>query len=168
MERGGIGYCSQGADRYEVFREVVAQLPLPTSFDQDRLFDFFMERDQAGGTAIGGGIVVPHPRYPAIIRDIPAILRVYYIANRLDYHAADGQAINILLISVCPTVTEHLELVNKLVSLFRRADFRTVLLSHPTFDDLIEWVREHEIRLDSVGASTLPSLLTSATGLLPS
>ena len=111
VERGGVALRVDGDDRYEVFRAALVDLPVPASFDRVRLLDLLMAREKSGGTAIGNGIAIPHPRYPVVLPGGESVVRACYLAQPLDYHAGDGKLVDILFLMICPTVHEHLQLL---------------------------------------------------------
>ena len=144
VERGGVAFGVSGRDRREVFREVVRGLPLPASFNRDGLFDLMMAREKAGGTAIGGGIAIPHPRYPVVLADQRSLVRVCYLEHPLDFHAADGRLVHTLFVMVCSTVHEHLQLLARLAGVLRSPDFQQLLQSRADPVRLVSAVRAEE------------------------
>jgi PTS system nitrogen regulatory IIA component len=145
LERGGVSLRVAGSDRYEVFREVVCSLPLPDSFDRDGLLDLLMAREKSGGTAIGNGIAIPHPRYPVVVPGNLSIIRTCYLEQALDYHAADGKPVDILFVMICPTVHEHLQLLARLACVLKSPEFRKLLESRPDQTRLVSAVRAAEV-----------------------
>lgn len=144
MERGGVGLRIAGGDRYEVFRAAVADLPLPESFDRDSLLDLLMAREKSGGTAIGNGIAIPHPRYPVVLPGGTAVIRACYLEHPLDYHASDGKPVDTLFLMICPTVHEHLQLLARLACVLKSSDFVNLLHSRPDKTRLVSAVRAEE------------------------
>lgn len=144
LQRGGVALRVGGNDRYEVFREVVDDVPVPESFDRDLLLDLLMAREKSGGTAIGYGIAIPHPRYPVVLPGSGSLVRTCYLRHPLDYHAADGKLVDTLFLMVCPTVHEHLQLLARLACVLQSADFRNLLASRPDQIRLISAVRAAE------------------------
>lgn len=144
VERGGVALRVGGGDRYEVFRAAITGLPLPASFDRDNLLDLLMAREKAGGTAIGNGIAIPHPRYPVVLPGGESAVRVCYLEQPLDYHAGDGKQVDTLFLMICPTVHEHLQLLARLTCVLRSNDFRRLLQSHPDKTRLVSAVTAEE------------------------
>lgn len=146
MQRGGVALRVGGYDRYEVFRTAIADLPVPTSFDRDNLLDLLVARERSGGTAIGNGIAIPHPRYPVVLPGVESVVRVCYLEQSLDYHAGDGKLVDTLFLMICPTVHEHLQLLARLAYVLKSDDFRKLLRSHPDSTRLVSAVRGEEER----------------------
>ncbi len=144
LQRGGVGLRVGGDDRYEVFRAAIGDLPLPASFDRDHLLDLLMAREMSGGTAIGGGIAIPHPRYPVVLPGGESAIRACYLEQPLDYRASDGKPIDTLFLMICPTVHEHLQLLARLACVLKSNDFRKLLQSRPDKTRLVSAVRAEE------------------------
>jgi nitrogen PTS system EIIA component len=144
LQRGGLSLRVGGNDRYEVFREVIDNLPVPESFDRESLLDLLMAREKAGGTAVGGGIAIPHPRYPVVLPGSGSLVHACYLEHSLDYHAADGKPVDTLFLMICPTVHEHLQLLARLASVLHSSDFRHLLASRPDLTRLISAIRAAE------------------------
>jgi nitrogen PTS system EIIA component len=144
IERGGVAQRVQGGDRCEVFREAVAHMPVSDSFDRENLLELMMAREKTGGTAVGDGIAIPHPRYPIVLPCGTSVVRVCYLDHPLDFHAPDGILIHTLFVMVSPTVHEHLQLLARLASVLRRDNFRKLLSERPDKTRLISAVRAEE------------------------
>jgi len=153
LQRGGVSLRVGGNDRYEVFREAINDLPLPETFDREMLLDLLMAREKSGGTAIGHGIAIPHPRYPVVLPGCGSLVRACYLAHPLDYHAADGQPVDTLFLIICPTVHEHLQLLARLACVLQSSDFRNLLAARPDQTRLISAIRAAEAAFaDEAGA----------------
>lgn len=144
LERGGVGMRVSGSDRYEVFRNAVSGFPQELRLDHELLLDLLIAREKAGGTAVGGGIAIPHPRYPVVVAGNASLVRVCYLAEPLAYTAGDGQSIDTLFLMICPTVHEHLQLLARLSSVLHSNDFRTLLHSKPDKTRLLSALRAAE------------------------
>jgi PTS system nitrogen regulatory IIA component len=144
VERGGVALRVAGEDRYEVYRAVIGDLPVPDSFERDTLLDLLMAREKAGGTAIGQGIAIPHPRYPVVLPGCKSFVRVCYLEHPLDYGAADGVRVDTLFLMISPTVHEHLQLLARLACVLKSDDFRKLLRSRPDRTRLVAAVRAEE------------------------
>lgn len=144
LNRGGVAMRVSGNDRYEVFRAAIADLPLPGSFDRDNLLDLLMAREKSGGAAIGHGIAIPHPRYPVVLPGGESVVRLCYLAEPLEYRAADGKPVNTLFLMICPTVHEHLQLLARLACVLKSEDFRKLLESRPDQTRVVSAVRAAE------------------------
>jgi len=144
LERGGVASRVDGNNRYEIFREAINHLPVPESFDRDALLELLMAREKSGGTAIGGGIAIPHPRYPFLLPGSGSLVRACYLGEPLDYHAADGKPVDTLFLMISPTAHEHLQLLARLACILQSTDFRNSLASRPDQVRLVSAIRAAE------------------------
>lgn len=144
LERGGVAPRVSGQDRYEVFRAAIRDLPMPATFDRENLLDLLIARDKSGGTAIGNGIAIPHPRYPFVLPGGESVVRACYLEEPLDYLAGDGQLVNTWFLMICPTVHEHLQLLARLACVLKSEAVVTLLQSHPDKAQLVSAIRAEE------------------------
>lgn len=148
LDRGGVGMQIVGNDRYEVLRSSIADLPIAPGLDRGTLLELLMAREKSGGSGIGHGIAIPHPRYPIVLPFRESVARVCYLECALEYPSVDGRPVDTLFLTICPTVHEHLELLARLASVLRGADFRTLLASRPDKTRLLSAVRAAERTFD--------------------
>ncbi|MBM4001178.1 MAG: helix-turn-helix domain-containing protein [Planctomycetes bacterium] len=144
IERGGLAACVAGGDRYEVFRAAIADWPLPEPCSRHELLDLFLAREKSGGTAIGYGIAVPHPRYPVVLPGSPSMMRVCFLERPLPMGGRDGQPVDALFLTISPTVHEHLQLLARLACVVKSDAFRSFLKSRPDHGRIVEEVRRVE------------------------
>jgi len=137
LERGGLLPCVAGTTRSEALEHAIAGLPLPKSFDRESLLRLLLVRENVGGTAISGGIAIPHPRYPVVLPEVGTLVRACYLQHPLDYRAADGRFVDTLFLMICPTVHAHLQVLAKLACVVHSRGFREVLDSRPDQAQLI-------------------------------
>ncbi len=78
----------------------------------------FIRREQLGSTAIGGGYAVPHVKHPAIDKLVGA---VSYSPNGIDFHALDGELVNMVILLVSPPNQpgDHLRALERISRFFR-------------------------------------------------
>ena len=144
LAAGGVALNVPGEDRTTALREAIKGMTLPASLSSETLLALLSAREEAGGTAVGGGIAIPHARFPVIAAGSKPILRVCYLQTAWETAAADGQPIDTLFILVCPTVHEHLQLLARLTCVLQSSDFRKLLSSHPGETRLVSAVRAEE------------------------
>ncbi len=146
LQRGGVGNQVSGNDRYEVFRNAISGLPSNLGLDHELLLDAFIAREKSGGTAVGGGIAIPHPRYPVVYPGCASILRVCYLARSLSFEIAGNQPIDTLFMMICPTVYEHQQMLSRLTRIIQTEAFRDLLSTRPNQPTLMAVIRTAEER----------------------
>jgi PTS system nitrogen regulatory IIA component len=144
IERGGVAPRISAGNREEVYRAAVDGMPLPEGFDREGLLQLFLVRERLGGTAIGEGLAVPHPRCPIVLPGQAAMVYVCFLDQPLDFNAADGQPVDTLFFAICPTVHDHLQLLARLAAVLRCDAFRRVLATRPDHERLVAAARAAE------------------------
>jgi len=114
LDRGGVFHNVKGADRETVLGNVVALLPLPGDFDRDFLYQVLVSRETLGSTAIGQGIALPHPRYPAVLPVSAPSITLCFLDQPIPYGAPDSQLVHTLFLLISPAVRVHLQLLGRL------------------------------------------------------
>ncbi|GIW55623.1 MAG: MerR family transcriptional regulator [Nitrospiraceae bacterium] len=144
IERGGVARCTEGNDRCSVFRDAIGRLPFPETFDRDNLLELLMAREKLGGTAVGNGIAIPHPRYPIVLPGSESVVQVCFLKEPIDFRAGDGVPVDTLFLMICPTVHVHLQLLARLACVLQSETFRGQLRSRPDKAQLVAAVRKAE------------------------
>jgi PTS system nitrogen regulatory IIA component len=121
---GGVHHGVPGRTREEVLREALARLPLPEGSDAEDLLAVLLARETSFSTAIGDGIAIPHVRMPIVLDVDEAIVSLSFLAEPVEFGAADGNPVRVLFTMVTPTVHGHLHLLAALAFLLRDEAFR--------------------------------------------
>jgi PTS system nitrogen regulatory IIA component len=148
LERGGIAYGVRAPHKRAVLRAIVEDLPLPEGFDRDILWQLFLAREALGSTALEGGIAIPHPRRPIVLDVEQSLVRLCFLAEPLDFQAADGKPVDTLFAMVAPTVHEHLKLLARLASVLKDQGVRRVLSDRAPPADIFAALAKAERALD--------------------
>ena len=137
MERGGINYGIPGQRREEVL-EAVTKLPgIPASVDRKLLYQLLVAREALASTGVGNGIAIPHPRDPVVVHTEEPLVLLAFLERPVDFHAPDGQPVQVLFVLLSPSVRQHLQVFARLAfalhdetlkKLLRRAAPREAIL----------------------------------------
>jgi len=65
-------------------------------------------------TGIGGGIAVPHPRDPLVVRVKEPVVLVSFLEDPVDFRAVDGAPVRVLFTILSPSVRVHLQILSRL------------------------------------------------------
>jgi PTS system nitrogen regulatory IIA component len=144
LEAGGVVNGVRGEDREAVLRAIIAALPVPAGCDRDFLIDILLARENAGSTSIGGGLAVPHPRYPIVLPVERPSITVCYLEKPIPYGAADGEPVHTLLVMLCPTVRHHLHLLARLSAALQEPAFAAALRRKAPAAEIIAQARHLE------------------------
>jgi PTS system nitrogen regulatory IIA component len=136
LKTGGVYYRIAGKTAPEVFRNLVRQLDLPDQVDRDFLCQSLLQRESLQSTGVGDGIALPHVRNPAILEIKTPGIALCFLENPIEFHALDGQPVDILFILLAPTVRIHLHLLSRLSFVLRDTAFKKLLHDNPGRDEL--------------------------------
>lgn len=114
LSAGGIFYDVPGTDAPSLLTNVVARLPLPEGYDREGLTELFVAREAVASTGIGGGIAIPHPRYPVIVPGLPPSVTLCFTQQPVPFGALDGQPVTALFVTLTPNPRIHLHLLARL------------------------------------------------------
>ena len=144
LKAGGVHHGVPGATREEVLREAIGRLPLPEETDTEDLLAVLLAREETHSTAIGNGIAIPHVRMPIVLDVDEAIVGLSFLAEPVDFGAADGEPVRVLFTMVTPTVHGHLHLLAALAFLLRDEAFRAAVTSAAPAETLLARAAEVE------------------------
>jgi mannitol/fructose-specific phosphotransferase system IIA component (Ntr-type) len=106
------------------------------------LLDLIERREALIPSAIGKAVALPAARSLCVAESRLVIGRS---RRGIEWQAADGQAVNLVVLSLAPAecpVAAHLDAVSRLASLFRLQRNRTLVLEAETFDGVTVVLRE--------------------------
>jgi PTS system nitrogen regulatory IIA component len=155
LEAGGVYYGVPGSDKRAVL-EALARLPLPTGPDRALIAQIILAREEAGTTAIGGGIAIPHVRMPLVVRTQQPAVALCFLEKPVDFQAPDGKPVDTLFVLLSTSVRIHLYLLSKLAYLLHDAAFRAVLAKKAPAAELLAAVRTAEAPLRAEAAREQP------------
>jgi PTS system nitrogen regulatory IIA component len=148
LATGGIIHDLEGVDREAVLRALVAAMPLPDEADRDFLLEVLLSRETLGSTGIGGGLAIPHPRYPVVLPVPRPAIALCFLARPIPYGAADGQPVHTLFALISPTVKAHLRLLARLAFALRDPGFLAAVQQKAPAEVILREARRLESTLD--------------------
>jgi nitrogen PTS system EIIA component len=154
LRNGGVAYNLMATSKESALRAVVESLSLPPDFDRESLLQLLMAREHLGSTAMGDGIAIPHPRHPVILPTPGPSLTICFLAQPIDYGAANRGTVHTLFVVVSPTIRIHLQILACLGRALGDEPFRALLLRHGTRDELLSALERVE---QACGEADLPA-----------
>jgi PTS system nitrogen regulatory IIA component len=146
IERGGICYRVGGSTRHEVLKEIVALMKMPLGIGREYMLKRLLAREILASTGIGGGIAIPHLRYP-----LPEVRRpmvtLALLENPVDWEAVDGKPVRVVFVPCCPTVRSHLHILRRIAFASRDAAWVAMLQAGAKHSEILEVLRSLERRL---------------------
>jgi PTS system nitrogen regulatory IIA component len=136
IERGGIHFGVSGGTPGEVL-EAVTHLPgIPDGVDRLLLRELLVGREALTSTGIGGGIAIPHPRDPLVVRVQEPIVLACFLEHPVDFRAVDGAPVRVLFTLLSPSIRSHLQILAQLTYALHDAALLK-LLEQPAAADAI-------------------------------
>ena len=112
--------------------ECVAQLFAEQSgLLQTEVFDYLIERERLGSTALGQGVAMPHGRHASVPAATGAFVR---LKTPIEFDAPDNKPVSLVFVLLVPeaATSEHLQLLGHLAGLFYEKSVREALHSCQT------------------------------------
>ena len=152
LELGGIITDLAGSGKQEILKQVVERMRLPEGFDRSILAQLLLARESAGSTGVGGGIAIPHPRYPVVLPVGRPTLTLCYVNQPVQFGAADQQPVDTLFVLVSPTIRAHLRMLARIACVLRDEPFRAALKRRAPADEILREARRAEAAFDRTSA----------------
>ena len=137
IKKGGVFYGVEGSTPDKIFKSVTEQMDLPVKSDADVIYNALCAREAIMTTAVGNGIALPHARTQVIKNEEDQRVCVVYLKEPIDMKAPDNIKVFVMFIILTQNPQTHLQTLSSLVSLFKNAEFRKLLESHASEEDLL-------------------------------
>ncbi len=120
----------------QLFRQVAQVAAQHTSISERSILNALIERERLGSTAIGGGISIPHARFPELIQPVGYFIRP---AQPIDMDSVDDKPIVIVFVLLAPdnADSEHLKLLGRIARIVRNDTNKDILKSARNPDDIM-------------------------------
>jgi PTS system nitrogen regulatory IIA component len=141
---GGVYYHLPGTDKESVLRAAVQRMPLPPTLDPDFLTQVLLSRESQGGTGIGDGLALPHPRYPVVLPVQRPFITLCFLEQPVPYaglNTPNPQLVHTLFALVCPTVRFHLSLLARLAHALQEPAFRDPIKKQAPVEQIMDQAR---------------------------
>ncbi len=125
----------QGTTVKEVIRELAQRAAAVTKHDADEIHRRVMERESIMGTALPGGLAVPHARM-----DVPHVTVVLGRSERgVDFNSPDGRPARLIFLLVSPTTdaTAQVEALGIIARATQTEEARSAIASAATYTELL-------------------------------
>lgn len=150
LEAGGIHHRLPGHDKTSVLRAMVDVLPLPDRVDRDMLYEILLVRERMGSTGIGRGIAIPHVRSPIVMAVVSPMISLFFLENRIDFAAPDGQPVRTLISMISPSVQLHAHMLARTASLIKDQGFFSALDRQAPTAEILNEARRAEAEMSGV------------------
>ncbi|NCB00303.1 MAG: hypothetical protein EOM70_13125, partial [Clostridia bacterium] len=115
-----------------------------TDMDEEMIYHEIKLREEQMSTAMGRGIAIPHVRNPVVLHVTKPTVTLCFLERAIDFHAIDGQPVNVLFTIISPSVRTHLHLLSRLSYVLRTPEIKTTLRQQTSRDELVKLIMEAE------------------------
>ncbi len=136
--RGGTFDDLQGNTPVEIYKDLCSKMPLPENVDRENVYAGLCSRELIMSTAVGRGIALPHCRGTILKNNDDQQITVCYLKNPIDMNAPDGRKVSVMFVLLTSNSQTHLEVLSRLVQLFKEEKFRELLNRHASAEELAE------------------------------
>jgi PTS system nitrogen regulatory IIA component len=148
LAAGGILTSLRGADKDSVLRSVVEQLPLHDGADREGLLQLLLAREKAGSTAVGGGIAIPHSRFPVVLPVGRPLLALCYLDQPVTFGTGALGQVDTLFVLVTPTIPIHLRMLAHLAAFVQDETVKRLLKQRAGLEELTREAQRIESAAD--------------------
>jgi len=145
---GGILSSVRGADKDSVLRSVVDKLPLHDGADREGLLQLLLAREKAGSTAVGGGIAIPHSRFPVVLPVGRPLLALCYLDQPVAFGTGALGQVDTLFVLVTPTIPIHLQMLARLAAFVQDETVKRLLKQRSGIEELVREAKRLELEAD--------------------
>lgn len=138
LRNGGQPLWLAVGTKEEAIKAAFEAMDLPED-EKRRLLDACLAREKAGSTLFPGGLMMPDPRDQVLDPDFPERIVLCYLEPPL---IEEQEIISVMAILLSHTVDSHLKSFAEWMVLYRRAEFRDLLLSRPPLSDLLAYLEK--------------------------
>ncbi len=116
------------ANKRELFDAIGGHLEREYALSRDLVVTSLSRREQAGSTAVGQGVAIPHARVSGLERIFVGYAR---LLSPIAFNAPDGEPVSHVLVLLVPNpaADEHLKILAAATHLFSDPRFRDELLA---------------------------------------
>lgn len=138
LKNGTILFDVEGNNTTDIYDKVSKSVVLPSSVTKENVFAALCDRERVMSTAVGYGIALPHCRGTILKDNSEQQISVCYLKNPLDMKAPDTRYVYVMFVLLTANSQTHLQVLSQLAALFKNEEFRKLLESHASKEEIIE------------------------------
>ncbi len=140
LKPGGFVKSLKGATPQDVITELAEYAARDTGLEAQMIFDAVWEREQIIGTALGGGIAVPHARLIEI--NCPVVI-AGISHDGIDFNAMDGAPVKMVFLLLTPRRDQgaQLQILADIARIFTNHEIRVNALKAVDYNSFIEVIQ---------------------------
>lgn len=142
IDKGGVYDGIEGNTSEDVYKAISQIVPVPEGITRDALYSALVEREKVLSTAVGNGIALPHARAPILKSIDDQEICVIYLKKPINMFAPDGCSVFVMFLLLTANPQVHLDILSRLVTLFRMPPFYKLLEEKAGKSALLEKIKE--------------------------
>lgn len=150
LHQGDVLTNVKGKKKEEVIAAVTKIVASKLNVDAEVLAELLTDREELSPTALGNGLAIPHTR-EALAKGPFDMVFIVYPESPLEYGALDAKPVHTLFFLFAGSDRAHLQLLAKLAHLSNQQEAFQLLLNHSDKAALLDFVRNWEGQIRSMG-----------------
>ena len=155
----------RSSEREGVLHELIDKIPtISHNGDlKNELYRALVQREELSCTAVGRGVAVPHTRNT--IASVAGKTLIVFGRHPvgIEYCAPDHTPVRLFFLLLAPDINRHLQVLSRLTRLLREPQLRNDLMQAQTAEDVIDSIREAELRSTGQAPRQIPAGATPQT-----
>jgi len=143
LKQDFISLSLQAKSKEEVLSELCSILSSKIKFDHGAMVKALLEREKLSTAGIGDGIAIPHGK----LKDLDDIYIAFGRSREgIPFDSMDGKPVYLFFLLLAPekSTGQHLKTLAKLSRMFKDENFRKLLMSAQTLDELYQIISEKD------------------------
>ncbi len=104
-------------DKKKLLAELAREAAAKIGIGADRIAAEVLKREEFGSTGVGGGVAIPHARFPQSSKSLGLLAR---LKKPIDYDAVDGKPVDIVFLLLLPEGSGGEQQLGALASVARK------------------------------------------------
>ena len=151
VHKGGVYANIPGTTKEEVIRNAMQEIARDLHLDAEVITELLLDREKLMPTALSNGVGVPHTR-DFLLQESFDVVVVVFPSVPIEYGALDGQPVHTLFFLFACDDKRHLHLLAKLAHLSSRPENLSYLRTHPTKQELLDYLKNWETGVKMKGS----------------
>jgi len=93
----------RATDKEQLLQELAAKATANVNIPADRIASELLKREGLGSTGMGGGVAIPHARFPEMKKPFGLLAR---LKPPIKFDAIDGQPVDLIFVLLLPAAAE--------------------------------------------------------------
>ena len=143
LKQDFISLSLQAKGKEDVLSELCSFLSSRLNFDHSAMVKVLLEREKLGTAGIGDGIAIPHGKS----KDLDDIYIAFGRSREgIPFDSMDGKPVHLFFLLLAPekSTGQHLKTLAKLSRMLKDENFRKLLMSAQTLDELYQAISEKD------------------------